>query len=120
MKRLAFVFLISTVLLLGADVTGRWSGALTIPADEGTRTDPAYAVLKQDGAIITGTAGGKGEQHEIRNGRIEGDTVTFEVVAGERLFKLKLRLDGDTLAGDVSREQSEQRMTAKISLKRVP
>lgn len=120
MKRFTLALLFSAVSLLAGDAGGKWSGTLTIPTPEGTKTDDAYVVLKQDGATITGTAGkDESEQREIRNGKIEGDVVTFELATGESAYKLTLKLEGDTLAGDIVRERDGKTENAKIALKRV-
>ena len=102
--------------LLAADATGKWSGTLT-PADR--EGGPALLVLKQDGNTITGTAGpDEGERHAIANGRIEDGSLKFEVPQGDGLMKFELKLEGDEIKGDVSRERNGQKQTAKLSLKR--
>jgi hypothetical protein len=102
--------------LLAADATGKWSGTFT-PTDGGG--GPALLILKQEGSIVTGTAGpNEGERHSIQNGRIEDGTLKFEVPQGETVMKFDLKLEGDEITGDVSRERNGQRQTAKLSVKR--
>jgi hypothetical protein len=112
-----FLLLACTALgLLAADATGKWSGTLT-PADRDA--GPALLILKQDGNTVSGTAGpDESERHEITNGRIEDGSLKFEVPQGEAVMKFDLRLDGDEIKGDVSRERNGQKQTAKLTLKR--
>ena len=121
MKRVALALLLSTVALLAGDASGKWSGKVTMETPEGPKLDDAYVVLKHEGAAITGTAGkDESEQRAIRNGRIEGDTVTFEFAPPEGSpYKVRLKLEGDTLAGSVECEVDGEKMKAKIALQRV-
>jgi hypothetical protein len=76
-------------------------------------------VLKQDGTTLTGTAGpDAGEQRPIRNGKIENDTITFELPNDESVMTFTLKLDGDTITGDVTREREGQTQTATLAVKR--
>jgi hypothetical protein len=45
----------------------------------------------------------------MRNGKVEGDKVTFEVVAGEegRVFKLSFTVKGETLEGEGTSPKGE-------------
>lgn len=121
MKRFALALILSAASLLAADATGKWSGKVTIETPEGPKLDDAYVVLKQDGSALTGTAGkDEFEQREISNGKMEGDTVSFELpTSNGGPFKVRMKVDGDTLAGDVERERDGEKMKAKIALKRV-
>ena len=121
MKRFALILTLSALSLLGADAAGKWTGTVTIQTPEGPKVDDAYVVLKQDGAALTGTAGkDESEQREIQNGKIEGDTVSFELpTSGGGPFKVRMKVEGDSLAGDVERERDGETMKAKIALTRV-
>jgi len=111
-----FVVLANALILSAADATGTWKGTL---APENRDPGPALVILKQTGDTITGTAGpDESERNEIANGKVTGNTVTFEVSRGEGTMKFVLMLDGDTLAGRVTREREGQQQTAKLNLKR--
>ncbi|HYP15085.1 MAG TPA: nuclear transport factor 2 family protein [Bryobacteraceae bacterium] len=121
MKPILLLALAAASSLLAADVTGTWTGTLAIPsADGGERPPgPAYLVLKQDGATLTGTAGPNvGEQHPIMNGKAENGHVTFNVAAGETVMQFALTHSGDDLTGEVTRERDGQPQTAKLAVKR--
>ena len=62
---------------LAADATGKWSYET-----QGRRGPQTVTLnLKQDGEALTGSmAGGRGGDIQISNGKVNGDTVSFEVV----------------------------------------
>lgn len=106
-----------------ADVTGRWSGSFEFTQDGENHTETAYLILKQDGAALTGSGGPSEEnQMAIRNGKIDGSKVTFEIALDEdRVMSFAFQSDGDNLTGNVSGpdKQTGATRTAKMSLKRV-
>jgi hypothetical protein len=102
--------------LVAADVTGVWTGTFTPDGDE---PGPAHLVLKQEGAKLTGTAGPRAEEQiEIRNGKVEDGKLTFEVANNKATMKFVLKLEGDEIKGDVSRERDGQVQTAKLAVVR--
>ncbi len=85
-------------LCLAADVTGSWSGTLSLSNGE----MPGYMVLTQKGAEVTGTAGGRPDgQHPIEKGTAEADQVTIEAKPGPALLKFVMKQQGDKLSGVV-------------------
>ncbi len=110
-------FFVLAAALLAADATGSWSGNVTI----GGETRSAYAVLKQSGANLTGTAGpGEGEQWPIQNGKIEGNKVSFAVSdPNGAVYKVSVTLDGNKAAGEVTVDGGPEAMSGKIELSRV-
>src|SRR5512140_86613 len=87
-KKLLFVTTILLILAIGAfaaDVTGKWTYE-----QAGRQGGPARQVtitLKQDGNTLTGSIPGFGRggdnpppPSEIKNGKIDGDNVSFETV----------------------------------------
>lgn len=106
-----------SVAAFGADATGTWTGELL--RDDG-HPGPAHLVLKQDGSKLTGSGGpNAGEQYAIQNGSASPDgELTFEIAREESVMKFKLRLSGDEIKGDVTRQHEGQTQTAKLSVKR--
>ena len=104
MKKLLFVLLAVAALATAADVTGTWTGPMTMKNGDETRDDTAYLVLKQEGGKITGTIGPNEERrYDITTGTAEGDNVYIEaVVQGTAALVLKLKLEGGKLVGDLS------------------
>ncbi len=103
---------------LAADATGKWSGSFK--TDDGN-TNSAFVILKQDGTTITGSGGpDESQQLPIEKGKIEGNMVSGEVTTPEGIvYKLNVKLDGDTLAGDLTATGGGQTLKAKIELTRV-
>ena len=126
MKLFVMLFLAAALLLSAADsnVTGKWSGSFSLTRPDGTSDDgTAYAVLKQEGAQVSGTAG-PDEEHQwtLEKGAVSGNKVTFEVKSTEdgTLFKCALTLEGDHLKGPVTAVAPDgQSMSAKVDFTRV-
>ena len=115
-------YLLFALTLSAADVTGKWEGTVEFKRPDGTPGGgSAFLNLKQSGQEVTGTAGESAdEQVPIEKGKIDGEKLTFEINADERVFKLELTLTGDKLEGQVKfQDSSGNPMTGKLSLTRV-
>jgi hypothetical protein len=122
MKRTVFGFLAVCALAaaaFAADATGAWSGSFTLEGSGDSRT--AYAVLKQAGTGLTGTAGpSSDEQWPTEAGKVEGNKISFAVRAPDgALYRVALALDGDNASGDLTAVLGDQTIPGKIRLKRV-
>lgn len=106
-KKLLFVTAILLVVAIGAfaaDVSGKWSYE-----QQGRGGGPARQVtitLKQDGTKLTGSVPGFGRggdnpppPSEIKNGKVEGDKVSFEVVREMGGNTMTIKYEG-TVSGD--------------------
>ena len=76
-----FAWLASLLLIAGfamaADVDGKWTGS--IQGMDGNNIDIAYT-FKADGATLTGTTTGPdGKQVAIKDGKIDGNNISFSV-----------------------------------------
>ncbi len=120
MKKLIVAALLCALSVIGAEVSGKWSGTADAKRDDGsTTTENVFFTFKQDGNTVTGTASGPNEDHSIKNGKVEGNTITFELEPdGRGIFKVKLTVDGDKMTGDVSPDGAGDVKIAKLSLKR--
>lgn len=65
------------VACYAADVTGKWTGESQGP-DGQARTSTFN--FKQDGATLTGSVSGRGGDTEFKNGKVDGDNISFSVV----------------------------------------
>ena len=102
--------------VFAADVTGKWRGTLT---PENRDPGPALVILEQKGETLTGTGGpDENERHDIRNGKVSGDKITFEIAAGEAVMTFELTQAGDELSGEIRRDREGQKQVAKLNLKR--
>ena len=78
MRKVLGVAVLFAMSLMGADVTGKWSGSFMPNGEEHTR--PVFMILNQDGDKLTGSGGpNESEQHPMQNGKVDGDHLTFEV-----------------------------------------
>jgi hypothetical protein len=121
-RSLLLAVFLSAATLAAADVSGKWRGSVVSTNEAGeTRTNPAYLELKQEGTVVTGTAGpNESEPHQVKNGKFENNKLSFSVLAGETDMKIELTLEGDELKGQATRERDGQTRTAKLTLKREP
>jgi len=89
-----------------ADVTGTWTGQIAMTRGDETKDEPAYLVLKQSGAEITGTVGpNPGRRIQITKGNADGNDIYIEaIVEGENKVVLRLKVDGDKLTGNMKAE----------------
>lgn len=96
--RLFALLSLASIVAFAADLSGTWKSE---PPANG-KGGPQTLTLKQDGSTLTGTlGGGRGEPTEIKNGKVDGDNVTFEVTrsfqGNEMTTKYSGKADGSTL-----------------------
>lgn len=106
-----------TVSAFAADVSGKWTGEMQ--GRNGSR--PVTLELKADGSNLTGSmSGAQGRQNEIKDGKVDGDNVSFVVVnnfnGNEMKMLYKGKVAGDELKLAVTREGADQ--TREVTLKR--
>jgi hypothetical protein len=121
--KLLLISLLLTLSISAAGFDGKWIGSFTDSAG-GTAPDPFFLVLKQDGKALTGTAGPKAEeQMPISNGKLDGDTVTFDLDAGGFSMHFTLALADEHLKGEVKAkakaEGVNEQHSAKVDVTRV-
>ena len=85
--------------LLAADVTGNWTAS--VPGRDGQTRDVTFK-LKADGSTLTGTVPGRGgEEIQISDGKVEGDTITFKVKrefnGNAMVMNYTGKVEGDTI-----------------------
>ena len=119
MRKVLGVAVLFAMSLMGADVSGKWSGSFMPNGEENSNSHPLYMMLNQDGDKLTGSGGpNESEQHPMQNGKVDGDHLTFEVPAGGGVFSFDLRIVGDEITGDLHYKGEKGDRTAKVSLKR--
>lgn len=119
MKNVMAAVLLLVVGGMASDISGRWSGEFKV--EGGDHSIPQFFILKQHDQTMTGTGGpNAGEQYPIENGRIEGDTLKFELTTGEWKFTYELRMASQgELRGDLKLESVNDRRSAKVVLSRM-
>lgn len=93
---LAFSLLALAGSALAADVTGKWTGQMATP--DGNSFPIAYT-LKQDGMKVTGTTDGPGGTVEIKEGKVDGEKVSFHIVFEGGQGSMKISMNA-TVMGD--------------------
>ena len=96
---------LATLTMLAADATGKWTADM--PGRDGN-TMTVTMNLKADGGAVTGTVSGRRGDSEISNGKIDGDTISFDVVReynGNKMTQHYMgKLDGDTIHFTITME----------------
>jgi len=120
MKKVFWLLPCLALALSGADVSGKWSG--TIDVEDAGSTTPVQVELVQKSDLVTGKMGrtGGGDEGTIRNGKVEGTKVSFEVVSSQSSnpFKFTLTLVNDTLEGEMKGSVDEGEIVGKVKLNR--
>jgi hypothetical protein len=109
----AAAILAASMLALGADATGKWQGTAT-----DKKGAPQTFNLKQSGSSLTGSVeGGRGGSVEIKNGKVDGDNISFDVTREVQGNAMTLRysgkIEGDTLKLTVETPGGPREMTLK-------
>ena len=118
-------FLLCLPLAAGAaDVSGRWSGSIEVADNAGgsSVTTPVRAEFHQKADLISGKIGRREDERaeSIRNGKVEGQKVSFEVSSVETTsaMKFNLVLQGDHLEGEMKGMVDSGEIVGKVTLKR--
>ena len=103
------------------DASGKWKWTFARP--DGQSVESTLAA-KQDGQKLTGTSVlSTGEKHEISNGKVEGNTVAFEITRERQGQKVTARysgkLEGDTIKGKIETPAGGQARSYDWEAKRV-
>ncbi len=110
--------------LMAADVSGKWAGNVEVedPSGGPAINTEVHAELHQKADAITGAIGRQEDQEaeSIRNARLDGNRLTFEVSSAETgsLVKFTLTMSGDHLDGDMNGNMDGTPLTGKVHLTR--
>ena|ERR1051325_7342973 len=100
--RLVIIFATLVIAAYAIDVSGDWTGKTRLSVNGKVEEDTIYLSLKQAVNIVTGTTGPTLEKRSpIRNGKVEGNRILFEVPVPNGVFKFDLYLEDGHLKGDV-------------------
>jgi hypothetical protein len=125
MKKIAWLAPLLAVALYAGDISGRWVGVIEIadPSSGTTMNARVRAEFIQKASEISGRIGRAGDDQSepIRNGRVEGDRVVFEVNPPETTGALKFDLkvvEGNHLEGTMNGAVDTGAITGKVKLTR--
>jgi hypothetical protein len=104
---------------LAADATGTWKWTV----ERGGNTFETTLKLKQQGEKLTGTITGRqGNETEIEDGKVAGETVSFKVTrefgGNKVVMTYQGKLSGDTIKGETKFERDGQEQTREWEAKR--
>ena len=110
--------------LLAASLTGKWQG--TIEIADANRPDPIVTQveleLEQSGSALTGRIGRRGDSDKvaIKNGKQDGETVTFEASSAETATAMKftLKVNEGKMTGEMRGTVEAGQIVAKVSFAR--
>ena len=94
--RLTALLLVAFTAAFAADVTGKWTGQMGGPNGDGMAIGFEF---KQDGTKLTGTADGPAGQLQIKDGKVEGEKISFTISFDGGGGEMKIVHEG-TIKGD--------------------
>jgi len=115
MKYFAFVvaLLLIAGIALAADLDGKWTG--TIPGMD----IPVSYTFKAEGATLTGTSSGPNDTTiPIKNGKIDGNNISFSVTFDMGGQEMKLDYKGVVSADQIKLSLDMMGQTTEIPLKK--
>jgi len=111
-------------LLLGADLSGRWTGTIAVD-DTGSGTTITTQVqieIQQKAEGLSGKIGRIEDQDvvPIKNARMDGDTLSFEAASDETTgpMKFSLKIAGDRMEGTMKGSIDSGDINGKVKLTR--
>ena len=116
--------LVICTLLIGADLTGRWTGTIAVD-DTGsgtTITTQVHIEIQQKAEGLSGKIGRIEDQDvvPIKNARMDGDTLSFEAASDETTgpMKFSLKIAGDRMEGTMKGSIDSGDINGKVKLTR--
>src|SRR6185436_552676 len=120
MKKVFWLLQCLALVLSGSDISGKWSG--TIDVEDSGSTTPVEVELVQKSDMVSGKIGrtGGGDEGTIRNGKVEGTKVSFEVISDQNNspFKFTLTLVDNRLEGEMKGSMDQGEVVGKVKLSR--
>lgn len=107
--RLLMLSCVLAVAAYAADATGKWTAEM--PGRNGGNPTTQTITLKADGGALTGSVSGRNGDTAIVNGKVDGDTVTFDVTRdtpnGSMTMHYTGKVAGDEIKFKVERQGGE-------------
>jgi hypothetical protein len=118
--RILATLLLLTTATLAADFSGSWKGTLKLKTSDGAvvQEGTAFLNLKQSGATVSGQAGTDEDSQEVKNGKADGDILTFHVETDEGPIQVKLTLENGELTGQANGQMEGRKIIAELKFKK--
>ena len=108
--------------MIAADVSGNWRGSIEVKMPDGEIVNHSlHMEAVQKGGEVTGTIGREADEKlTIDKGKMEGNTLSFEVTPPEGSFpvKFELMLEGSKLEGTFKGDTGDGPVSGKMTLNR--
>src|SRR5262249_32850969 len=121
-----WALLVLSVTLYGADVTGTWKGSIEVadPSNGEKINTEVKAQFDQKANVVSGKIGREQDQELelIKNGKLDGKTLVFEVQPPEATSPMKFNLvlvSNDRIEGDMKGAIDVGNIQGKVVLSRV-
>ena len=124
MRRLCLLIWLPLVLGASAEISGTWLGSIEVADTAGgsSVTTPVRAEFEQKANLVSGKIGRREDEQaeSIRNGKVEGSKISFEVSSVETTsaMKFNLVLNGDHLEGEMKGTVDSGEIVGKVMLTR--
>ncbi len=125
MRRL-WVLAVFSLALYGADVSGKWSGNIEVtdPTNGEKINTPVKAEFDQKESAISGKIGRTEDENPepIRNGKVDGKNLVFEVKPAEATSPMKFSLTvvtDDRIEGEMKGAIDVGNISGKVTLKKM-
>ena len=99
-----------SVMAVGADVNGKWKAEFTTP--DGTARVSTFT-FKVNGDILTGTVAGSQDETPIKNGKINGDQISFSADRPFGTFTYNGNISGNEIKLKVAFNDQNFEITAR-------
>jgi hypothetical protein len=123
--KLFWLLPVVAIALYGADVTGTWTGTIDVadPGNGDKISTEVKAEFKQSAAALTGKIGRKQDDQleSIRDGKITGKAITFDVLPEEATSPMKFNLtlvSDDRIEGNMAGAIDVGKISGKVVLTR--
>jgi hypothetical protein len=107
---LAGFALLMVIVAAAADVSGKWKAEFTTP--DGTTRVNTFT-FKVDGGNLSGTVAGTQDETPIKNGKINGDEISFSAERPFGSFTYNGKVSGNEIKFKVSFNDQNFEITAK-------
>jgi hypothetical protein len=118
--RLALLSCALAVSAFAADVSGKWTAE--VPG-RGGNTMTTTITLKADGAALTGSVSGRNGDTAIANGKVDGDSVSFDVTREGPNGSMTMHYTGKAAADEIKftvTRQGAEGQGREFTAKRAP
>ena len=112
------------LLVSAGDISGTWLGSIEVADNAGGSSvnTPVRAQFEQKANLVSGKIGRREDEQaeSIRNGKVEGTKISFEVSSVETTsaMKFNLVLDGNHLEGEMKGTVDSGEIVGKVRLTR--